>query len=39
MDPSGCEEFLVAALEIGIKIKSIRHEGVNPGISEAGSWD
>jgi hypothetical protein len=28
-DPIACEEFLVAALEAGIKIKAIRHEGVD----------
>jgi hypothetical protein len=28
-DPIACEEFLVAALESGIKIKAIRHEGVD----------
>lgn len=27
-DPVACEAFLVAALEHGIKIKAIRHEGV-----------
>ena len=28
-DPVACEEFLVAALESGIKIKGIKHEGVD----------
>lgn len=28
-DPITCEQFLVALLESGLKIKSIRHEGVN----------
>ena len=28
-DPVACEEFLVAALEGGMKIKAIRHEGVD----------
>ena len=28
-DPVACEEFLVAALECGLKIKGIRHEGVD----------
>jgi hypothetical protein len=28
-DPVACENFLVAALESGLKIKGIRHEGVN----------
>jgi hypothetical protein len=28
-DPVACEEFLVAALERGIGINAIRHEGVN----------
>jgi hypothetical protein len=33
-DPVACEEFLVAALEAGIKIKAIRHEGVELGQRE-----
>ena len=28
-DPVACEEFLVAALECGLKIKAIHHEGVD----------
>ncbi len=28
-DPVACEEFLLAALEHGIKIKAIRHDGVD----------
>jgi hypothetical protein len=28
-DPVACEEFLVAALASGIKIKAIRHEGLD----------
>ncbi len=28
-DPIACEEFLVAALEHGIRINTIRHEGVD----------
>ena len=28
-DPVACESFLVAALEGGIRIKAIRHEGVD----------
>ena len=30
-DPVACEEFLVSLLEHGLRLKSIRHEGVDLG--------